>query len=161
MLQMRFPALENLSFFQGLSGAELALLAPHFRTQRLRAGALIFDQGETAEFCYLLVRGEVVIRYTPDDGPALTVTRVRPGEVFGWSAAMGNPTYTSAAVCESDSEVLQIRGEALRALCDEHPRAGRIILERLKAVAAERQKKRQRVSGLLDGRFQGEIERNL
>lgn len=152
---MRFPALENLAFFQGLREEELALLAPCFRTQRFRAGALIFEQGEAAEFFYLLVRGAVIIRYTPDDGPAMTVTRVRPGGVFGWSAAMGNPTYTSAAVCEQDSEVLQIRGDALRALCEGQPRAGKIILERLKAVVAERQKSRQQISNLLDHHSQG------
>lgn len=150
--QMRFPALENLPFFQGLSEDDLALLAPCFRTLRFRAGALIFDQGEAAEFFYLLVRGEVVIRYKPEDGPAITVARVRPGGVFGWSAAMGNPTYTSAAICESDSEALQIRGEALRSLCDNHPQAGKIILERLAAVVAERQKSRQQVARLLDDR---------
>jgi CRP/FNR family cyclic AMP-dependent transcriptional regulator len=148
--QMRFPALENLSFFQGLSEEDLALLAPCLRTQRLRAGALIFDQGEAAEFFYLLVRGEVVIRYKPEDGPALTVTRVRPGEVFGWSAAMGNETYTSAAVCERDSEVLQIRGDALRSLCLGNPRAGELIRARLAAVVAEREKSRQRVVKMLN-----------
>lgn len=149
---MRFPALENLPFFQGLREEDLALLAPCFRTLRFRAGALIFAQGEAADFFYLLVRGEVVIRYKPEDGPAMTIARVRPGGVFGWSAAMGNPTYTSAAVCESDSEVLQIRGEALRSLCERHPQAGKIILDRLAAVVAERQKSRQQVGRLLHSR---------
>ncbi len=152
---MRFPALESLPFFQGLREEELALLAPCFRTQRFRAGALIFDQGDAAEFFYLLVRGEVIIRYTPEDGPALTVARVQPGGVFGWSAAMGNPTYTSAAVCEKDSEVLQIRGDALRSLCEGQPRAGKIIMERLRTVVAERQKSREQVARLLDHRLQG------
>ncbi len=147
--QMRFPALENLPFFQGLRGDDLSLLAPFFRTLRFRAGALIFDQGDAAEFFYLLVRGEVVIRYKPEDGPAITVARVRPGGVFGWSAAMGNPVYTSAAVCESDSEALQIRGEALRSLCDSHPQAGKIIRERLAAIVAERRRSRQQVARLL------------
>lgn len=149
---MRFPALEDLPFFQGLSGADLALLASCFRTLRFRAGALLFDQGDAAEFFYLLVRGEVVIRYKPEDGPAITVARVKPGNVFGWSAAMGNAVYTSAAICESDSEVLQIRGETLRSLCEKHPQAGKIILGRLAAVAAERQKSRQQITGLLAAR---------
>lgn len=137
---MRFPTLERFSFFKGLSEDDLALLAPSFRTRRFRAGALIFDQGETAEYFYLLVRGEVIIRHKPEDGPAMTVTRVRPGEIFGWSAAVGNRTYTSSAICERECEALQIRGSALRSLCQQHPQAGRIILERLSMVIAERQK---------------------
>ncbi len=133
----------SLAFFKGLSAADLRALAPYFKSLRFVAGTTIFEQGERAESVYLVSSGEVLIRYKPMDGPPMTVTRVQPGGIFGWSAAMGNQTYTSGAVCSLDSEVLCIRGDDLRSLCDKNPRVGSVLLERLSLVVAERQRHRQ------------------
>jgi CRP-like cAMP-binding protein len=151
---MEFPVLSKLAFFEGLSEDDLALFAACFRTQWLSAGTVIFEQGASAEYLYLVVRGEVAIHFKPDDAPPMLVTRVQPGGVFGWSAATGNQTYTSGAVCVQDSQVLQIRGTSLRTLCAEHPEAGKIILDRLAAVIAERQKVRHKIASILNNSIQ-------
>lgn len=140
---MKFETLSHLAFFEGLDPADLQLLAPFFAPQRFEAGAVVFEQGERADFLYLVVEGEVVIRYKPDDGPLMTVTRVLPGGVFGWSAAMGNPAYTSAAVCERPTSTIRILGADLRMLCDKHPAVGKVILDRLATVIAERTRARK------------------
>ncbi|MGD0612491.1 MAG: cyclic nucleotide-binding domain-containing protein [Anaerolineales bacterium] len=140
---MRFEHLGRLAFFQGLSAADMKLLAPYFTPQSFPDGTTVFEQGDRAVFLYLVVKGEVVIRYKPEDGPRMVVTRVKPGGIFGWSAAMGNPCYTSAAECEMDSEVVHIRGSDLRRLCNEYPRVGEVILDRLAAVIAERKQSQQ------------------
>jgi CRP/FNR family cyclic AMP-dependent transcriptional regulator len=114
------------------------------------AGTVIFEQGDYAEYLYLVVSGEITIRYKPDDGPMMNMTRVQPGGIFGWSAAMGNPTYTSGAVCALDSEVLRIRGADLRMLFEKNPELGKVILERLSAIVAARQLSQQsRVNSML------------
>jgi CRP/FNR family transcriptional regulator, cyclic AMP receptor protein len=140
----------QLAFFTGLQSSDLQLLAPYFAPQNWVAGTVIFEQADYAEYLYLVVRGEVTIRYKPHDGPVMTVTRVQPGGVFGWSAAMNNPAYTSGAVCSLDSEVLRIRGIDLRTICDKHPKLGKIILDRLAGVIAERKHSQQgQVSSIL------------
>jgi CRP-like cAMP-binding protein len=140
----------QLAFFTGLQSPDLQLLAPYFAPQNWVAGTVIFEQADYAEYLYLVVRGEVTIRYKPHDGPLMTVTRVQPGGVFGWSAAMNNPAYTSGAVCSLDSEVLRIRGIDLRTICDKHPKLGKIILDRLAGVIAERKHSQQgQVSSIL------------
>ncbi len=147
---MNLEKYADLAFFCGLGPADLQLLAPYFTHQAWVAGTAVFEQGDYAEYLYLVVRGEVTIRYKPDDGPAMILTRVQPGGVFGWSAAMGNPAYTSGAVCALDSEILSIRGQDLRLVCEKHPRLGRIILDQLSAIVAERKKIRQgQVSSML------------
>lgn len=150
MSTMKIENLSHLVFFEGLSTADLQLLAPFFSHQNFPAGTTIFDQGDVADFLYLVVNGEVTIRYKPDDGPEMVVTRVPPGGVFGWSAAMGNPVYTSGATCAQDVSTLRIRSLDLRALIDKHPPVGKIILDRLAAVIAERKKRvRANVSAIL------------
>ena len=133
----------HLAFFAGLQPKDLQLLEPYFAPQTWVAGTRIFEQDDYAEFLYLVVNGEVTIRYKPHDGPVMTVTHVQPGGIFGWSAAMNNPAYTSGAICTLDSEVLRIRGTDLRMLCDKYPDLGKIILDRLAGVIAERKHSQQ------------------
>jgi CRP/FNR family cyclic AMP-dependent transcriptional regulator len=147
---MKLEKYTHLAFFYGLSATEIQLLAPFFVPQAWVAGTVIFEQGDRAVYFYLMVSGELTIRYKPDDGPMMTVTRIQPGGIFGWSAAIGNPIYTSGAVCTLDSEVLCIRGSDLRMLCDKHPDLGKVILDRLSAIIAERQRSQQsRVNSML------------
>jgi CRP-like cAMP-binding protein len=147
---MNLDKYTHLSFFSGLNDADIRLLAPFFTPQTWVAGTVIFEQGDFAEYFYLVVHGEVIIRYKPDDGPMMTVTHIQPGGIFGWSAAMGNSTYTSGAVCGLDSEILSIRGADLRMLCEKHIDLGKIILNRLSAIIAERQQNQlDRVNSML------------
>jgi CRP-like cAMP-binding protein len=129
---------DQLSLFQGLNEEQKDLLAPLFTACDYYPDSLIFGQGDPAEFLYLVVVGEVVVNFKPDDGPALTVARINPGGVVGWSAALGSPAYTSAAVCTSYTQLLRVRGCDLRLLCQKKPETGVIILNRLAAVIAQR-----------------------
>ena len=147
---MNLEKYTHLAFFSGLSAADIQLLAPFFAPQTWVAGTVVFEQGDYAEYLYLVASGELAIRYKPEDGPMMNVTHIQPGGVFGWSAAMGNPTYTSGAVCALDSEVLRIRGTDLRMLGEKHPELGKVILNRLSAIIAQRQLSQQsRVNSML------------
>jgi CRP/FNR family transcriptional regulator, cyclic AMP receptor protein len=142
---MNLEKYSRLDFFCGLSGEDIRLLEPFFAPQNWVAGTTVFEQGDYAEYLYLVVSGEVAIRYKPEDGAVMTVTRVQPGGIFGWSAAMNNPAYTSGAFCTLDSEILRIRGTDLRTLCEKHPELGKVILNRLAGVIAERKQSQQQM----------------
>jgi CRP/FNR family cyclic AMP-dependent transcriptional regulator len=140
----------QLAFFHGLCASDLQLLSPYFAPQTWVAGTILFEQGDYAEYLYLVTRGEVVIHYKPEDGPAITLAHIQPGGIFGWSAAMNNPSYTSGATCVLDSEVLRIRGIDLRMICEKHPELGKVILDQLAGVIAERKRNQQeQVSSIL------------
>lgn len=129
---------ERSSFFRGFSAQQLALLKPLFAACQCEEGDLLFEQGDVAEILYIVVRGEVVVRYKPEDGPEIIVARVRPGGIVGWSAALGSRHYTSGAICSADTELLCVRGADLRRLCNQYPETGVVVLERLADVIAER-----------------------
>jgi len=140
----------SLAFFHGLSQVDLNALLPLFNSSSYVAGTKIFKQGDRAEHLFLVASGEVYIRFKPEDGTEMTVTRVQPGGIFGWSAAVGNATYTSGAICSLDSEILSIKGDLLRAICKKNSGIGRIILKRLSLVIAERQKSQyERITSIL------------
>lgn len=128
----------HLSLFQGLSASQNLLVKPIFQSVYEPAGNILFNQGDLADYLYLVLDGEVIIRYKPEDGPAIIVSRVRAEGIVGWSSALGSPSYTSSAVCTTDCQMLRVRGEDLRALCENYPETGALILERLAVVIAER-----------------------
>lgn len=122
---------DQLALFKDLSSEQIALLKPLFMPCDCYGDSTLFEQGDPAEHLYLVVTGEVVIRHKPEDGPPITVARVKAGGVVGWSAALGNRRYTSAGVCTRYTQMLRVRGEDLRELCELHPETGILILERL------------------------------
>ncbi len=130
--------LSQVPIFRGLSEMQLDSLDPYIQLCHFAKGQVIFDQGQVAAFMYILRQGEVIIQYKPYDAPLLTVTRIEPGGVFGWSAALGREKYTSAAIADSDCDVYQLRGEGLSSICDQYPETGVVILGRLASVIAER-----------------------
>ncbi len=133
-----FDVLMHFNPFKDLTTADLKIIAPMFSARTFPAQALMFEQGERATCLYLLTRGEVALRYKPYDGETITLTRIRPGGVFGWSAVLGNDRYSSSVVCTEASEVLVICNDTLRALLTEHPQTGRLVLDRLALAVSSR-----------------------
>ncbi|MCI0521584.1 MAG: cyclic nucleotide-binding domain-containing protein [Chloroflexi bacterium] len=124
--------------FQSLSAEQRAVLRPLFTLEEYPAGTTLFTQGEPAEYLYMIVAGDAALRYKPDDGPVITLARVRPGGVVGWSALLGNHDYTSSAVCEAATVMLRARGAELRRLCGQDLQTGEAVVDRLAAAIAER-----------------------
>lgn len=133
-------ALSHIPFLKDLSREQLELLLPLLEEYSCPAGTVIFEQGDAASHLYLILRGAVVIRYKPYDGPAIVLTRLRSGDAFGWSAVIGSKAYTSGIISEEEVETIRIRGSDLRQLCAAHPETGRLILDRLAGVVSSRWK---------------------
>ena len=127
-----------LFLFEGLSEAQRALIEPLFFPCDFEADTRLFEQGDLAENLYVVVAGEVLINYKPDDAPSIIVARVQSGSIVGWSAAIGSRYYTSAATCTTYTQLLRVRGDDLRKLCSNHPDTGVVILDRLATAIAER-----------------------
>jgi CRP-like cAMP-binding protein len=128
----------QIPIFAGLYPAQLAILEEIFELELCFDDAFIFEQGDNADFLYIVVDGEVIIYFKPDDGEMITVAVIKNGGVFGWSSAFGSDTYTSGACCTANTKLLKVRGENLKKLRVQHPETGLLILERLAAVVAER-----------------------
>jgi CRP-like cAMP-binding protein len=123
--------LPYIPLFQDLEPAQTALLKSIFESFTCPDGKMVFEQGDSAEFLYLILEGEVAIRYKPYDTPPIILTHLRKGDVFGWSAVIGNPKYTSSIVSETQLEAIRIHRNDLWKLVDEHPETGKIIMDRL------------------------------
>jgi len=146
-----FKTLESLPLFKGLDADTLQLLEPLFEPYSSLAETTIFEQGEPAHFLYLILEGTIEILYKPYDGPPLTVTTVTEGNIVGWSAAVGNITYSSGAICKDDCYTIRMSSRDLQKLCAREPEAARLILDRLAdSVSSRWQDAKSQIQTLLN-----------
>lgn len=123
--------MDRIAVFKGLGADKLELLKSLFERFSCPAGTVIFQQGEPADFLYLLVDGKVAMSFKPYDGIPIAISRVDKDGLFGWSAVVGSDNYTSSAIADENVVAFRVHGAELRKFCREHPEAGRDILERL------------------------------
>ena len=116
------------------------LLQPLFEPYSCVAGTSVIQQGESADYVYLVLEGKAEVSFKPYDGIPITVSHVGKDGMFGWSALVGSQTYTSSVRAIEGLETLRIRGSELRKLCVEHPDAGKDILDRLATAVSSRWK---------------------
>jgi CRP-like cAMP-binding protein len=131
-------SLPCIPLFQNLEPAQIDLLKPLFEQYTCPTDTVIFEQDTPAVYLYLLIKGEVEIRYKPYDGPVITLTRLHEGDVFGWSAVVGSPRYTSSIISETGIEAIRIRGSHLLKLFSDAPETGKVVMDRLARVVSPR-----------------------
>ncbi|MBI5944169.1 MAG: cyclic nucleotide-binding domain-containing protein [Chloroflexi bacterium] len=148
----------SIPLFNNLEPDQIALLRTLFENYTCPAETIIFKQGAPAVHLYLLLKGSVLIQYKPYDGPPITITRLSAGDVFGWSAVIGSPHYTSSIVSATDVRAIRIRGTDLRDLVNKHPETGQIILDQLAQVVSSRWKNsHSEVQSILKDRLKSEV----
>jgi len=140
----------KLTFFQGLCAAHLDSLRPYFELCDCPPATVIFAQGSPAIYLYIVVAGEVLVEFKPYDAPPMQIARVKPGGIFGWSAALGSQAYTSGAISTTFTQVLRVQGEDLRTLCEKNQDRTEIIVRGLADGNAERHNVHPQVMAILE-----------
>lgn len=130
--------MEHVPTFKDMNEEYVNLLKPLFESYSCHSGAMVIQQGDPADYLYLIVNGTVEVSFKPYDGVPITVSHVGKDGLFGWSAVVGSGIYTSSVTAIEDLESFRIHGNELRRLCVEHPEAGRAILEQLANVVSSR-----------------------
>lgn len=111
-----------------------------FERYSFRSGTVVVQQGAPAEYFYLVISGKAQVSFKPYDGTPITVSHVGKDGLFGWSAVVGSPTYTSSVTATEELETYRIHGSRLRNLCVDYPEAGKALLERLANTVGSRWK---------------------
>lgn len=129
---------DRVPTFSDMNQEYVKLLQPLFERYSCPSGSTIIQQGQPADYLYLIIDGKVQVTYKPYDGTPITVAHVEKDGVFGWSAVVGSQTYTSSVTAIEDLDTFRIQGDQLRQLCVDHPEAGKEILERIANVVSSR-----------------------
>ena len=86
---MQRELLLKLSFFQGLTEAQIVLIERFVESCTYPQDLSVFKQGDQAKYLFLLLSGGVSIQHKLYDGPKIKIAQIDPGGVFGWSCVLG------------------------------------------------------------------------
>ena len=123
---MEWPLLSSLP-----EGDRRALLA-RCQRQRFPKGGFIFHEGEAGDSAHLIERGTVSVRVTSPRGDVVTLDVLRPGEVFGEQALIGEGSHRSATVVALErTDTLRLTKSDFESLWESHPGATMTVAKML------------------------------
>ena len=129
--------LRRYPYFAGVAEDSLREVAMIAQEEHVVGGSAIFHEGDKADQLYIIVDGEVDIRYTLGSGELRTVDTLVPGELIMWSALVEPYRSTAVAVARNDTTMVAIDGEKLRELCEsDHDLGYRLLICITKLLAA-------------------------
>ena len=99
---------------------------------------LIFRQGEKSQYFYMLKEGKVILEQRITDKIAVSVSAIKPGNSFGWSAMLDGEEYSLDAVCAEPCKVFSFRDEKIKGLFEEDHSLGFIMSQRLLHILKKR-----------------------
>jgi CRP-like cAMP-binding protein len=79
----------------------------------------------------MLKEGKVILEQRITDKIAVSVSAIKPGSSFGWSAMLDGEEYSLDAVCAEPSKVFSFQDEKIKALFEEDHSLGFIMSQRL------------------------------
>ncbi len=101
------------------------------------ANETIFAENDPAERLYIVIDGEVDLKYTLGDGQQRVVDTIVAGELLVWSAMVEPFRCTTAGVTRKPSTLISINGAKFRALCEQHHDLGyRMLVSVTKSLAS-------------------------
>ena len=130
--------LKQFVMLEYLSDEMLKKLVPITETLLFDHNEKIFRQGEEANRFFLLKKGKVLLELRVTDNITVSMSSVKPGFSFGWSAMLEESLYTTDAICAEPCEVFSFRESKLKKIMEEDHSLGYIFSQRLLYVLKKR-----------------------
>lgn len=119
----------DVELFQMLGGNELKLIEAYIAHERCEQGTFILQQGEAAQYFYIIVSGSVEVLIQSD--PQVRVAILSKDDFFGeMSCLTGEPVNASIRTREV-TEVIRIDRAGFNQLMDLHPPLMRRMMDKL------------------------------
>jgi CRP/FNR family cyclic AMP-dependent transcriptional regulator len=126
--------LVDVPLFAGLNEGELELLAGCASNVRFETGAMLFEEGRSADAFYLVRHGSVAIEsHAPARGP-LVIETIGSSEVVGWSWLFPPYRWHFDARALSQVRATAFDGACIRGKCDDDPALGYHLMQRFAQV---------------------------
>jgi CRP-like cAMP-binding protein len=132
--------LSQSSLFEGLTEDQLKAIADIAEETSCQHGAVLFWEGDLAEYLYILLEGEINIFVQLSSRPERVTVSVisEPYLPVGWSGLVAPHVYTASALCEADCRLVAIDGEALMRVLENDPALGFVVMRRVAEMLSSR-----------------------
>ena len=132
--------LRSVELFEGATDELLDKVAGIAEEKSFALGEMIFEEGEKAEWVYVLLEGKVRISIDLTSKPAyITVAMISECNwAFGWSGIVAPYRYTATATCEEETRVLAIPGIQFEDILVDEPQCGCGVMKKLAELISSR-----------------------
>ena len=115
--------LARIPFFTGLPDQELDRLSADMEVVNLKAGEILFREGDSGEQMYVLIKGELEVLKAPGTVDEMKLNTIHTGEYIGeMSLITGAPRTACIRACDDDSVLLSMNRRQLDELLERHPK---------------------------------------
>jgi len=140
-LGRRLELLRQVDLFSVLSQDEMNELAERLQYAPFARGDVITKQGNIAHWLYIIMFGEVDVRYEPPNAEPQTVGTLRAGQFFGEMALLTGDARSATVVAKTDVECYRLDGNSFQGLLLGRPE----IAEGMARVIASRRPELEKV----------------
>jgi CRP-like cAMP-binding protein len=110
-------------FLKGLQPSEIDAILAAARHRRYAMNSVVIDQGEPADYFFLLTKGCARVFFITQQGRKVLLRWLAPGEILGGTALLPTPsTYLVSTEMVKESSVLVWRRSAIRDLVIRFPK---------------------------------------
>ena len=136
----KVEVLRKCELFEGATDQLLSKVAGIAEEKNFALGEMIFEEGEKAEWIYILLEGKVRISIDLTSKPTyVTVAMLdKPNLAFGWSGIVAPYRYTSTGTCEMDTRVMAISGVKFEEILDEEADCSCSVMKKLAELISSR-----------------------
>jgi CRP-like cAMP-binding protein len=125
-------------FFVGTDATDVGSVVGCARNVRFEAGQFIFREGQPADQFFIVREGRVSLEvYAPASG-AIVIETIGAGEIVGVSWLFPPYRWELDARAIEPVRAIALDGSCLRHRCDENPRLGYTLMQRLSLVIHRR-----------------------
>lgn len=121
----------NQALFQGISPFELESLKREVIKIELDKGLSLFQKGDTADACYIMVYGLLKLAIPTSSGSHKVIELIRPGQCFGEAMVFLEEPYPFYAETLESSLFLKISKKSLFKLLEQSPSIARQMMKGL------------------------------
>lgn len=149
--------LRQTDLFQGLTPDELGKITGISAKEAVKAGEVIFEEGEEGNTFYLILKGEVRIsKLIPGIGEEALVV-LKKGSYFGEMSLIDNQPRSAHAIVNKSAELMAIdRGDFEKLLSNDKELAYKLLWTFLRTLSQRLRETNQKIMGFfaMTGPFQ-------
>jgi CRP/FNR family transcriptional regulator, cyclic AMP receptor protein len=128
--------LKRVPLFAGLSTTDLDALAANSRSMTFKKGARIFEEGATADCCFVLVSGKARVVLAGNSGAEILLQILTPPALVGEIALLDKTTRSASLVASEPCHLIRIPGPSLQALRKDPGFEDRLIVGLIRILRA-------------------------
>ena len=131
MAEINEERIRRLPLFRNIGIEAIREIKPFFVTEWYNEGHTVIREGDYGDKFYLIVRGEVEVGKTTEDGAVKRVAVLQDGDHFGEIALLKNVPRTATVTTLTPTIFLSLQRPLLELVMQKHPDIRKVLLDTL------------------------------